>query len=275
MTAVQKETELRGFIRNLSELAVAYSGGVDSTYLLRVAHEEIGDRLVAVTAVSPTYPQRERVRAERIAGQMGVRHRLIELDETQIDEFKENPPNRCYYCKKELFDKVIEFAAQSGIRYVADGSNRDDLDDHRPGLIALKELEVLSPLKKCGLTKDDIRERSKALDLETWDLPSFACLASRFPYGTPITIEDLQKVEMAENALFDLGFRVVRIRHHGDIARIEVGTEEIGRLLEEKTRTSITMALRQAGYAYITLDLQGYRTGSLNETLIDSGQGAS
>lgn len=275
MKSLKKETELRGFVRYLGELVVAFSGGVDSTYLLKVASEEIGNRTVAVTAVSPTYPQRERLRAERIAEQLGVRHQLIELDETQIDEFKENPPNRCYYCKKELFDKVIEFAAKSGIRYVADGSNRDDLDDHRPGLLALKELEVISPLRQCGLTKDDIRQRSKVLGLETWNLPSFACLASRFPYGTPITIDDLKKVEMAENALFDLDFHVVRVRHHGDTARIEVGAEEIGRLFDEETREVVTASLRRAGYSYITLDLQGYRTGSLNEVLTDSEENAS
>jgi uncharacterized protein len=270
VTALNKEKELRGFLRNLGELAVAFSGGVDSTYLLKVVSEEIGDKAVAVTAVSPTYPQRERSRAERTAAEMGVRHHLIKVDETQIDDFRENPPNRCYYCKKELFDHVIDYAAKVGIRYVADGSNRDDLGDHRPGLLALKELEVLSPLRQCGFSKEEIRTRSKALGLETWNLPAFACLASRFPYGTPITIEDLHKVEMAEDALFDLGFRVVRVRHHGDIARLEVGSEEIEKVLKPDIRQTITSSLRRAGYAYVALDLEGYRTGSLNETLTDS-----
>lgn len=267
MTAELKEIELRKFIRDLGALAIAYSGGVDSTYLLKIATEELGSRALAVTATSSTYPERERRRSGEIVELMGARQVFIESEETEIPEFKINPPNRCYFCKKELFQKIAEVARREGIRHLADGSNTDDLHDHRPGQRALKELQILSPLRTCGFSKADIRERSRVLGLPTWDQPAFACLSSRFPYGVAITPEALSKIDRAETALYDLGFRVVRVRHHGDIARLEVGVDEIERLLDPRLRGQVVSAIKEAGYAYVALDLEGYRTGSMNEVL--------
>lgn len=273
MTPADKEARLRCLIRDLGSMAIAYSGGVDSTYLLRVATEEIGRQALGITATSAAYPERERLRAQQLAQEMGARQVIIESKETEIPQFKDNPPDRCYYCKKELFLKIAQIAQREGIEYLADGSNLDDLNDHRPGTAALKELNVRSPLRECDFTKDDVRRRSRELGLPTWDLPSFACLASRFPYGVRITDESLRRVERAESALYDLGFRVIRLRHHGDVARIEVGPDEIERLLNAENRRRVVDAIKNAGYVYIALDLEGYRTGSLNEALGSSAGG--
>lgn len=267
MNAESKEKRLRRLLRDLGSIAIAFSGGVDSTYLLKVASDELGERALGVTAVSSTYPLRERRKSERLAELMGARQIFIESEETEIEQFRENPPDRCYYCKTELFLKVAEAAHREGIEHLADGSNLDDLRDHRPGMAALKEQKVLSPLRECGFTKSDIRERSKILGLPTWDQPAFACLSSRFPYGIPITVEALIKIEIAENALYNLGFRVIRVRHHSDIARIEVGSEEVHRLLDDDVRKQVLDAVKKAGYTYVTVDLEGYRTGSMNEVL--------
>jgi uncharacterized protein len=267
MTAQQKEQKLRPYLQRLGSLAVAYSGGVDSTYLLRIAVEELGARALAVTATSTTYPEREKLKSQVVAQQIGARQIFVESEETDIPEFKTNPPDRCYFCKRELFQKVAEVALQEGIKHLADGSNVDDLHDHRPGQRALKELQILSPLRECGFSKADIRERSKALGLPTWDQPAFACLSSRFPYGTAITPEALVKIDRAETALYQLGFRVVRVRHHANLARIEIGPDEISRCGDPELRGKIVAAVKEAGYAYVALDLEGYRTGSMNEIL--------
>ncbi len=258
---------LRALLRDLGSLAIAYSGGVDSSYLLAVAAAEIGDRALAVTATSSTYPERERRRSEAVARQIGARQIFIESEETDIPEFRTNPPDRCYFCKAELFRKVADVARREGIAWLADGTNLDDLSDHRPGQRALRELQVISPLRDCEFRKSDIRERSRALGLPTWDQPAFACLSSRFPYGTAITLEALEKVGKAEEALYDFGLRVVRVRHHGDVARLEFGADEIPRFADDGFRRRVVAAIKGAGYTYVALDLEGYRTGSMNEVL--------
>jgi uncharacterized protein len=267
MTAWEKEQKLRAYLRGLGSLAIAYSGGVDSTYLLKVAIEELGARALAVTATSTTYPERERLKSQEVAQQIGARQIFVESEETDIPEFRTNPPDRCYFCKKELFYKVGEVALREGIKHLADGSNVDDLHDHRPGQRALKELQILSPLRECGFAKTEIRERSRALGLPTWDQPAFACLSSRFPYGTAITPQALVKIDRAETALYQLGFRIVRVRHHENLARIEFGPDEISKCADPEVRRKVVLAVREAGYAYVALDLEGYRTGSMNEVL--------
>jgi len=262
-----KYNKLKEIIRNAESLAVAFSGGVDSTFLLKVAHEVLGDKVVAVTAQSSTYPEREYKIAENFAKELGVKHVVIVSEELDIDGFSSNPVNRCYYCKKELFTKVHEVAKEHKVNYVADGSNMDDMGDYRPGLKAVNELKVISPLKEAGLTKDDIRALSKELNLPTWNKQAFACLASRFPYGHEITKEKLSMVDKAEQILLDLGFRTVRVRHHENLARIEVAAEEMKKFYNEELMNEIYEAFKKIGFNYVSLDLKGYRTGSMNETI--------
>jgi uncharacterized protein len=263
----RKHDALAACLRRLGSLAVAFSGGVDSTLLLRVAHDVLGDRALAVTASSETYPAAEGERAKELARDMGVRQAVIETSEIGIPGFADNPPDRCYHCKLELFTRVKRIAAEHGIEYVADGTNADDADDYRPGARAADELGVVAPLADAGLTKADIRELSRELDLPTWNIPARACLASRFPYGTRITADKLGQVEKAEEALRELGFEQCRVRHHGDVARIEVRPEDVQRLAAPPTAAAVTAALRRAGFRYVAVDLEGYRTGSLNEVL--------
>jgi uncharacterized protein len=269
-TLQQKKAKLLDILREMGGCVIGFSGGVDSTFLLAVAARVLGKRALAVTATSETYPERELLEARALAERIGGRHRVIVSEELDIPGFAENPVDRCYHCKSELFTKLRRVAEEEGIPWVADGSNADDRGDYRPGRRALRELEVRSPLEEAGLTKADIRALSKELELPTWDKPSFACLSSRFPYGTTITREKLAIVGKAEDALRELGLRTLRVRHHGDVARIELGADEFVRVVNG-LRDEVVRRVKDAGYAYVALDLQGYRTGAMNETLTRLG----
>jgi uncharacterized protein len=262
-----KFQNLKEYLKELGSLAVAFSSGVDSTFLLKTAHDVLGDRVIAVTARSCSFPERELKEATAFCRKNGITHVICESEELEIEGFCQNPKNRCYICKKELFEKIGKIAGEHGISYVAEGSNMDDEGDYRPGLQAVAELGVKSPLRKAGLTKADIRELSKELGLPTWEKQSFACLSSRFVYGETITREKLSMVDRAEQLLLDYGFHQVRVRIHGDMARIEIMPEEFGRLMEPEIREDVTAKFKQYGFSYVTMDLQGYRTGSMNETL--------
>ena len=267
MNLQEKFQLLKDIIKKRGSAAIAFSGGVDSTFLIKVAHEVLGDKLIAVTATSSTYPERELKEAIEYAKDMGVKHIVISSEELEIEGFASNPKNRCYYCKKELFTKINKVAIENGLEYVFDGSNLDDTGDYRPGMQAAKELEVVSPLKEAGLTKKDIRELSKELGLPTWNKPAFACLSSRFPYGNKITLPKLKMVDKAEQFLLDMGIRQVRVRHHGEIARIEVAPEEREQFFSVEVMDKIGAEFKKIGFTYVTLDMLGYRTGSMNEVL--------
>ena len=257
---------LKSYLRSLGSLAVAYSSGVDSTFLLKVAHDVLGDKAIAITATSSFFPKRESDEATAFCKLNGIKHFFITSEELDIPEIRHNPANRCYLCKKELFTKIISFAKENGIDYIAEGSNMDDNGDYRPGLKAIAELGIKSPLRECDLYKEEIRALSKQLKLPTWNKPSFACLASRFVYGEEINQEKLKMVEKAEDALLNLGFKQFRVRIHGaNLARIEVLPDELEKLFS--LRESVTKAMHQAGFTYITMDLQGYRTVAMNEVL--------
>ena len=262
-----KLERLRAQLREIGSAVVAFSSGVDSTFLLRVAHEELGENVVAVTAHSHSFPIRELDEAAAFCAREGVRHEIIDSEELDIPGFVANPPDRCYHCKKALFGKLIAFAQANGLAAVLEGSNMDDDGDYRPGRRAIMELGVASPVHDAGLTKAEIRVLSKRMGLPTADKPSFACLASRFPYGERITAGGLERVERAEQWLMDagLGLAQLRVRSHGDMARIEVPPADIPRLATRAEE--IAAALKSFGFTYVALDLQGYRTGSLNETL--------
>lgn len=258
---------LREYLKSLESVAVAFSSGVDSTFLLKTAKDTLGDNVIAVTARSCSFPGRELNEALEFCKKEGIRHFVCESEELSIDGFAQNPKNRCYLCKKELFRKIQEIADENGIAAIAEGSNMDDMGDYRPGLAAVAELGIKSPLRHCNLTKADIRALSRYLNLPTWKKQSFACLSSRFVYGETITEEKLGMVDKAEQLLLDMGFHQVRVRIHGMMARIEIAPSEFAMLMEENNRIKITGEFKKYGFTYVSLDLMGYRTGSMNEVL--------
>ncbi|MBU3188102.1 ATP-dependent sacrificial sulfur transferase LarE [Clostridium bowmanii] len=270
MELEQKFQKLKDNLKDLGSVAIAYSGGVDSTFLLKVAADVLGDSVIAITAKSSTYPEREFKEAVKYIEGIGAKHIVIISEELEIEGFAKNPVNRCYYCKKELFSKIRKVADDNNINAVLDGSNADDVSDFRPGMKAARELEVISPLKDAGFTKNDIRVLSKKLGVPTWNKPAFACLSSRFPYGNEITVEKLSMVERAEQFLMDLGFRQIRVRHHEDIARVEVNAEEREKFFNIELMDKVGNELKSIGFKYVTLDLLGYRTGSMNEVLSET-----
>lgn len=263
----QKEQHLRGILDALGSVVIAFSGGVDSAYLAATATAVLGERALCVTADSPSYPARHRELAIRIAAQCHLRHEFLQTAEMERPEYVANPSNRCYYCKQELFERLTTLARERGMAFVADGNNADDRGDYRPGRQAAREFEVRSPLDEAGLTKDEVRELSRRLGLPTWDEPASACLSSRIPYNSEVTVEKLRMIEQAEEAIHRLGFRHCRVRHHGDVARVELAPADMAKALQPEVRTALVADLKSVGYRYVSLDLEGYRTGSLNEVL--------
>jgi pyridinium-3,5-biscarboxylic acid mononucleotide sulfurtransferase len=264
----QRLTRLHEIFRPMRSVMVAFSGGVDSTFVLRIAHDTLGDRVLALTTTSPTMPDDDRLSALEMGRLIGARHLVMESNELEIPGYAGNPLNRCYLCKHNLFTVCEAKARGVGIDEIVDGLNLDDLNDYRPGIQAATEQRVRHPLVEAELTKADVRELSRALGLPTWDRPASPCLSSRFPYGTKITLAGLQMVERGERLLHELGFRVARVRYHGEIARLEVEASEVARLLEPATREMVDRELKKFGFRFVTVDLKGFRSGSLNEGLV-------
>ncbi|PLX75360.1 MAG: TIGR00268 family protein [Desulfuromonas sp.] len=269
MNLIEKQRRLTEILTSCDSVILAFSGGVDSTYLLQAAVEALGaDRVVALTATSPTYPAREFNESVELARRLGVRQIVIASNELEIPGFADNPPRRCYHCKKELFQLCLDQASKLGFRQVLDGANLDDLADYRPGREAAKELSIRSPLLEAMLTKEEIRTLSRQAGLPTADKQPFACLASRFPYGTRITAERLEQIDRCESLLRDMGFATFRVRYHDDTARIEVALDELSKIIDDEVRSTLVTEFKQAGFTYIALDLEGYRTGSMNQGLV-------
>ncbi len=264
---LSKHEKLKNILQEMGSVLVAFSGGVDSTFLLKTAHEVLGKNVLAVIASSETYPQREREEALRLAQKFHIRYKVIETKELESSDFANNSPQRCYFCKKELFSKLKDIAEAEGIPYILDGSNYEDTADFRPGTKAAEELGIRSPLKEVHLGKSEIRQLSKESSLPTWNKPSLACLSSRFPYYTKIDTKNLKQVAQSEECLRKLGFTQVRVRHHGQIARIEIEPPEFPKITEKKVREAVIKNFKKFGYIYIALDLAGFRSGSMNEPL--------
>ncbi|WP_432663563.1 ATP-dependent sacrificial sulfur transferase LarE [Wukongibacter baidiensis] len=263
----EKYSNLIDYLKTLDKVVLAFSGGVDSTFLLKAAKEALGENIKAVTILSPYIPKWEVEEAKELVKELNVEYEIVEVP--IIDEIKSNPEDRCYLCKKAVFSMIQDIAKKEGYNYVIDGTNFDDLGDYRPGLKALGELDVKSPLLECELTKAEIRSLSKELGLNTWDKPPYACLLTRIPYGNELKVEDFEKIEEAEKYMMSIGFRAVRVRCHGDLARIEVNKEDRVKLFEEKILDEISCKLKEFGFSYVTMDLEGYRVGSFNETMKD------
>jgi len=264
MKLEDKFLKLKEILQHMESAVVAFSGGVDSTFLLKAAVDTLDDKVLGVIADYISFPEREFKEAQNLANDIGANVMVIKFNELDIPEFRSNSRERCYFCKKELFTKISLIAKEKNYKFVTEGSNTDDLSDYRPGLRALKELKIRSPLVEAEFSKNDIREMSRRLELPTWKKPSFACLASRIPYGVEISRQKLEKIRTAEELLRNLGFEIVRVRDYDDMARIEVGEREIQKFLDESLKDATVNKLKELGYKYITIDLEGYRTGSMN-----------
>ncbi len=264
---IEKQKKLAAQLRTLGSVLVAFSGGADSAYLAWMAHQTLGDRALAITALSPSFSVYDRQQAETFAARTGLRHEFVETREFENPLYVSNQADRCYHCKTELFGVLAKLRAERSIGAVTYGVNADDLKDFRPGHRAASEFGVLAPLLDAGLAKEEIRELSRHAGLETWDRPASACLSSRVPYGMPVTVETLSRIERAESAMRDFGFRQVRVRAHGDLARIEIAPDELPRALQPDTSVAIAKRIRETGFVYVTLDMEGYRQGSLNAAL--------
>jgi uncharacterized protein len=263
MDSIEKHNRLTEYLKSLGNCVVAFSGGLDSTFLLRAAKDALADNVLAVTAVFPYTAKWELAEAEKIAREFDVRHRIIESPVPE--EIRTNPPNRCYICKKEMFGLIMDIAAESGFSNIIEGTNTDDLNDYRPGIKALRELNIVSPLLEVGFTKEDIRNASREMGIPLWDKPAYPCLLTRLPHGREIMPGELERIEKSERYLTDMGFRSVRVRSHGNIARIECGREERKKLFNEALMDTISGQLKGYGYTYVTMELEGYAMGSMNE----------